>query len=124
MNTKRFALLAAGVMLVLGAWLVAAPPRFWLNWTKSVSPTAASGAQLVEQYECRNCHKIAGEGALKAPSLDGVTRAAGDPAQVTLRLWLRDPRAIKGDTAMPNFRLSDSEIEAILAYLNEVDTQP
>lgn len=31
---------------------------------------------------------------------------------VSLRLWLRNPRAIKGNTAMPNFRMSDSEIEA------------
>jgi mono/diheme cytochrome c family protein len=124
MKTKQLALLAAGLVLVLVAWLLLAPPRFWLNWTKSVPPAAATGAQLVEKYECRSCHKIAGEGALKAPSLEGVTRAAGDPAQVTLRLWLRDPRAVKGDTAMPNFRLSDSEIEAILTYLNEVDTQP
>lgn len=56
-----------------------------------------------------------------APNLDGVTLRSADPVHVTLRLWLRDPRAVKGDTAMPNFRLSDSEIEAILAYLVETD---
>ena len=41
--------------------------------------------------------------------------------QVALRLWLRDLGAVKGGAAMPNSRLSDSEIEAILAHLNEVD---
>ena len=40
---------------------------------------------------------------------------------MTLRLWLRDPRAIEDDTAMPDFRLSDSENNAIVAYLSEVD---
>lgn len=106
---------------MLITWFLLSPPRFWLNMTKAVAPTAEAGAQLVEQYECRTCHRIAGEGALKAPSLDGITLRSDDPVHVTLRLWLRDPGAVKGDTAMPNFRLSDSEIEAILAYLIETD---
>jgi mono/diheme cytochrome c family protein len=121
MSPKRIIILIGIAILLLVAWLSLAPPRIWLNTTKAVEPTAAVGAQLVEQYECRSCHKIAGEGALKAPSLDGITLRSDDPVQVTLRLWLRDPRAVKGDTAMPNFRLSDSEIEALLAYLSEVD---
>ncbi|HAJ34850.1 MAG TPA: hypothetical protein DCL15_04035 [Chloroflexi bacterium] len=121
MTPKRIVILAGIFVVLLVAWFVLAPPRFWLNMTKAVEPTAATGAQLVEQYECRNCHRIAGQGALKAPSLDGITLRSDDPVHVTLRLWLRDPRAVKGDTAMPNFRLSDSEIEAILAYLIEID---
>ena len=121
MSPKRIALLIGIVLLLLVAWFLLAPPRFWLNMTKAVEPTAAAGAQLVEKYDCRSCHRIAGQGALKAPSLDGVTLRRDDPDHAMLRLWLRDPRAVKGDTAMPNFRLSDSEIEAILAYLNEVD---
>jgi mono/diheme cytochrome c family protein len=121
MTPKRIAILLGILVVLLMAWFVLAPPRFWLNMTKAVAPTAATGAQLVDKYECRNCHRIAGTGALKAPSLDGVTLRSDDPVQVTLRLWLRDPRAVKGDTAMPNFHLADSEIEAILAYLSEVD---
>lgn len=121
MTRKRLALFAALILLGVAGWLFISPPRFWLNLTKSVEPTAATGARLVEQYECRDCHRIAGRGALKAPSLDGVTLRSDDPLHVTLRLWLRNPRAIKGDTAMPNFHLSDSEIEAILLYLIETD---
>ena len=123
MQPARMLIFAGVPIVLLVGWLLLSPPRFWLNWTKSVQPTAAVGAQLVEQYECRNCHKIAGEGALKAPNLDGIAKSEIDPAQVTLRLWLRDPSAVKRDTAMPNFRLSDSEIEAMLAYLNEADTR-
>lgn len=121
MNPKRLAILIGVLVVLLIAWFALAPPRFWLNMTKSVEPTAATGAQLVEQYACRSCHRIAGQGVLKAPNLDGITLRSNDPVHVTLRLWLRDPRAVKGDTAMPNFRLSDSEIEAILAYLIEID---
>ena len=121
MTPKRILILIVALALLVIAWFALAPPRFWLNMTKAVEPTAAVGAQLVEQYECRACHRIAGEGALKAPSLDDITLCSDDPVHVTLRLWLRDPGAVKGDTAMPNFRLSDSEIEAILAYLTEID---
>lgn len=121
MTTKRILILIGVLVILLVGWFVLAPPRFWLNMTKSVEPIAATGAQLVEKYECRACHRIAGQGALKAPSLDGITLRNNDPVHVTLRLWLRNPRAVKGDTAMPNFRLSDSEIEAILAYLIETD---
>ena len=121
MTPKRILILIGVLAVLLVVWFVLAPPRFWLNLTKAVEPTASTGAQLVEQYECRACHRIAGQGALKAPSLDGITLRSDDPVHVTLRLWLRDPQAVKGDTAMPNFRLSDSEIEAILAYLNEID---
>lgn len=121
MTPKRIAILIGVFAVLIVAWFMLAPPRFWLNMTKAVTPDATTGAQLVEQYECRNCHRIAGQGALKAPSLDGITLRSDDPVHVTLRLWLRDPRAVKGDTAMPNFRLSDSEIEAILAYLIEID---
>ena len=121
MKPKHIAILIGVLVVLFFAWFVLAPPRFWLNMTKSVAPTAATGAQLVEQYECRSCHRIAGTGAIKAPSLDGVTLRSDDLVHVTLRLWLRDPRAVKGDTAMPNFRLSDSEIEAILASLIEND---
>jgi cytochrome c2 len=110
------------LILFLVSWLTLRPPRPWLNLTKQVEPTAAVGAQLVEQYDCRSCHQIAGQGALKAPNLAGITQRATDPAQVTLRLWLQNPRTVRGNTAMPNFRLSDSEIDAMLLYLQAVDS--
>lgn len=110
------ALIIIGVML----WFVLSPPRFWLNLTKSVdlSQPEVTGVQLVDDYECRSCHQIGGGGALKGPSLDGITTQLDD---VSIRLWLRNPKAIKGDTAMPNFHLSDSEIEAIVAYLESLE---
>lgn len=120
-RVAKTALIAGAVFGLLGAlWLLIAPPRFWLNLTKRVDLTdaAATGEQLTRDYDCRGCHRVAGEGALKAPSLDDATERL-DP--VSLRLWLRNPRAVKGDTAMPNFRLSDSEVEAIVAYLEQLN---
>ena len=115
--------LIVGLAVVAVAWFLLSPPRFWLNLTKQVNPIPEVGAQLVDQYDCRSCHQIAGVGALKAPSLQGITQQTNDPAQVTLRLWLQNPKAVKNDTAMPNFYLSDSEIAAILAYLKQLDNQ-
>jgi cytochrome c1 len=43
-----------------------------------------------------------------------------DPALTMTRLWLRNPRAVQGSTAMPNFRLSDREIDAIILYLDSL----
>lgn len=111
--------MATGVAIVL-IWLWLFPPRWWLNVTKPVDLTdpVGAGMTLVEKYECRLCHVIGEEGISKGPILAGVTDRLD---AVSLRLWLRNPRAIKWDTAMPNFRLSDGEIEAIVAYLSALD---
>ena len=112
-------------MLVVGTaaiaiWLWFFPPRWWLNYMKPVdlaNPVSA-GKSIIAKYRCRQCHLIEGEGKAKGPNLDGVTDRLG---LVWLRLWLQDPRSIKWNTPMPNFQLSDPEIEAILSYLNELD---
>ena len=39
-----------------------------------------------------------------------------------MRVWLRNPKSMKSNTPMPNFHLSDSEIEAIMAYLESVQS--
>lgn len=110
-------------IIIIAVWFIVAPPRIWLNLTKSVEPTAQMGERLVAEYGCRGCHRIGGEGAIKATDLTGITRRVADPALVPLRLWLQNPKGVKPNTAMPNFRLSDSEIDAILMYLTEVDTE-
>ncbi len=111
--------MAAAVVAAI-LWLSFAPPRWWLNLTKPVdlSDPASAGAQIVEKYECRSCHRVDGQGATLAPYLNGVTERLDS---VSLRLWLRNPRAVKGNTAMPNFHLSDGEIEALVAYLQTLD---
>lgn len=121
----RRGIIGVGLILaVLVFWLTLRPPLFWLNLTAEVEPTVMVGAQLVEQNNCRGCHRIGGRGALTAPALDEVVRRQQeqDPALVVLRFWLRDPRAVKPNTAMPTFRLSDSQIEALLLYLQEQAT--
>jgi len=114
---RRALFIGIAVISLLFIWLHFFPPRAWLNLTKQVEVSPATGAALVEKYNCRNCHRIGGEGALVGPQLDGILEYK-DPD--VIRLWLHNPRAIKGNTPMPNFHLSDTEIEAIMAYLETI----
>lgn len=59
-------------------------------------------------------HPVSGSGALKAPDLTGVAQRLDEQM---LRAWLENRQAIKPNTAMPNLRLSDAAIDAIIAYL-------
>lgn len=120
---RRRAPVLAALAIATIIWLGLMPPRWWLNLTKKIDTTdpVRAGAALVEHYDCRRCHLIAGRGALNAPDLTGVTDRLD---RVSLRLWLRSPRAIDGDTAMPDFRLSDSEIDVIVAYFESLDRSP
>lgn len=120
MSRKQVAVILIVTAVFILFWLIFSPPRWWLNLTKSVdlSNPAVTGEQLVADYNCRRCHRVGGGGSLKAPDLAGVTERLDD---VSLRLWLRNPKAVKGNTPMPNFHLSDSEVEAIVAYLQKLD---
>jgi hypothetical protein len=76
---------------LIAAWLLIAPPRGWLNLTKPIdlSDPIGAGAQLIDQYECRKCHRIRAGGALKAPDLTGVAQRLDE---ATMRKWLEDPQ--------------------------------
>ena len=115
---RRIALPLILVVAALILWLLVAPSRLWFNRTNAIEASAAMGEQLVDRYACRECHQIKGQGALKGPNLDGVTERLDEE---TLRLWLRDPRAVRSGTAMPDFHLSDPEIEALVLYLEAID---
>lgn len=100
-------------------YLLLAPPRWYLNLTKRVDVSPETGAALVEKHDCRSCHVIGGEGAFKAPNLD---LAVQSKTLSTLGAWLANPRNMETNTAMPNVRLSDSEMEAILSFLAQQKT--
>ena len=121
MTRSRIVLALIVASVAIGAWLWLAPPRWWLNYIKPVdlADPVAAGEFVVAKYGCRDCHFIGDDGhQLKATNLNGVTDRLDS---VSLRLWLRDPRAIRWKTLMPNFDLSDPEIEAIAAYLNTLN---
>lgn len=78
----------------------------------------ARGIQLVHEKSCMVCHTIHGAGGQIGPILNGITDRYSDE---WLKEWLRDPQAVRSGSRMPNFRLSDDEIDAIIAYFHTLN---
>ena len=119
------------------AWMriraIAQPPAEFDGWVAtqrdSAQPAggdqAAQGKQLFARYACGNCHAIAGSefSGQAAPALTNFsgrqTIAAGvlENTPDNLARYLRNPHAVKPGNHMPNFRLSEAEVQALVAYL-------
>jgi mono/diheme cytochrome c family protein len=76
----------------------------------------SSGRALMNRVGCLGCHKIAGwdDWRSKAPDLGGL---ADETHVEWLRAWLKQPRSLRPNTWMPDFHLSDDEIEALVSFL-------
>jgi cytochrome c oxidase subunit 2 len=83
------------------------------------------GQRIFESTACVNCHTISGTAATGkfGPDLTHLmsreTIAAGAAANTheMLRLWIKSPDAIKPGSKMPAMGLSDSDVNAVTAYL-------
>jgi cytochrome c oxidase subunit II len=92
----------------------------------SAPGTASSNGQRVfESTACVNCHAVSGTPAKGqfGPDLTHLmsreTLAAGAAPNTPqmLRLWIRNPDAIKPGSKMPAMGLSDQEVDAVATYL-------
>lgn len=80
----------------------------------------AYGKALFAAKGCVQCHyhaAVPGSGTFGGPDVPDLTHHPLDPAY--LRRWLKNPSAVKPSTAMPTLGLSDDEIEALIAFLND-----
>ncbi|QQG35007.1 MAG: c-type cytochrome [Deltaproteobacteria bacterium] len=66
---------------------------------------------------CLGCHQLGGTGGSAGPSFDALQFGSGKLTKEYVQKWLKDPQAIKPDTAMPNLGLGDSDIEEITTFL-------
>ena len=80
---------------------------------------------LIRRYGCAGCHTI--------PGIEGATATVGPPLeQIGLRSylagridntpenmikWLRDPRSVDSQTAMPQTGITEADARNIAAYL-------
>ena len=107
--------------------------------TPTAGSLAAQGMDLFlgtngEGGQCIACHAIGGTpaGSPAGPNLTNFADPThecfagcdfetfnpdGTPNQEALAAWLRDPNAVKMGTKMPNYHLSEEEIDALVAYL-------
>jgi mono/diheme cytochrome c family protein len=104
------ALVVAG-LVALGLSFVGRPGAAATAGAPVVAPEALAeqGRALYRAKGCATCHDHQLNGA---PNLAVY---AIDPDFV--RTWLRDPSAVRPDTLMPTLRLSEAEIDALIAFL-------
>ena len=88
---------------------------------------AAKGRDIFRASACIGCHTIRGvSGGIIGPDLTHVgsrrTIAGGmlPNTPESLARWLRDAPAVKPGSLMPNLRLSDTEVAALVAYLGSL----
>lgn len=90
---------------------------------KGLTDSVARGKHVWEKHACINCHTIIGEGAYFAPELGNVFIRYGgdkDPKAATeaLKAWMKaQPSGVPGRRQMPQFNLSDSELDDLVAFL-------
>ena len=72
------------------------------------------GADVFQQYNCVACHQFYGLGGYMGPDLTNVTSKF---SPMYARAFI-----MNGTTSMPNFDLSDAELDALVAYLEFVDS--
>jgi cytochrome c oxidase subunit II len=106
-------------------------PEDFTEWVREQQRPAitdervAAGKRVFETTACINCHSINGTvangrfGPDLTHLMSRITIAAG-AAQNTpenLRLWIQKPEAIKRGSLMPAMKLSESDLDALVGYL-------
>lgn len=93
--------------------------------TPTIAP-ADYGRSLFVAKGCSSCHRHDGLNVERVSVTDNrtlveiiappdLTHYQPDPAFV--RVWLKDPKAVRPNTVMPDLGLKEVEIEALLAFL-------
>jgi cytochrome c oxidase subunit 2 len=94
-----------------------------------VSGPAADGRAVFARSGCARCHTVRGAGAAGTggPDLTHLASrdriAAGTLAmtEADLRAWVEDPHDTKEGVAMPAAELTEAELDALVAYLRELE---
>jgi len=87
-----------------------------------------AGKRIFETTACINCHAVSGTvangrfGPDLTHLMSRVTIASGAAENTTanLRLWIQDPEAIKPGSLMPAMKLSDTDLDALVRYMESL----
>lgn len=86
---------------------------------ENITPAVALGKKIWEDNNCVGCHTIMGEGAYFAPELGNVYTRRGPEF---IKSWIQSqPTKVEGRRQMPQFNLSEEELDAIVAFLKWTD---
>ena len=79
---------------------------------------AAQGKQIYQEKSCIVCHsQEIGPDLTHLGSRETLAAGVLTNTPDNLAKWLQNPQAVKPGSHMPNFNLSDSDIKALVAYL-------
>lgn len=89
---------------------------------ENITEAVVLGKKVWEDNNCIGCHTIMGEGAYFAPELGNVYERRGPNF---IKAWIKAmPTNAPGRRQMPQFNLSEEELDAMVAFLkwtNEID---
>ncbi len=90
--------------------------RCHINENLKLTPALNRGRQEISELNCIGCHDLYG-GYKKSfiPSLNGIGNKVVNRNWLTH--WLKNPREIRPQTKMPNFILSNKEVEILSDFL-------
>jgi len=85
------------------------------------------GKEVWENNNCIGCHTLLGEGAYFAPELGNVYQRYGESREaIKAFIQFRPAEGIPGRRSMPQFNLTDEELDAVvefLVYSSQINTQ-
>jgi cytochrome c2 len=89
------------------------------------SAAASNGQRVFESTACVNCHAVSGTPAKRqfGPDLthlmsrETIAAGAAPNTPEMLRLWIKNPDAIKPGSKMPAMGLSEQDVDAVATYL-------
>ena len=92
----------------------------------AITEKVARGKQVWENNNCIGCHTLLGEGAYFAPELGNVYKRFGNSTEAIVGfIRSRPAEGVPGRRSMPQFNLSDEELNAVaefLKYSSEINT--
>lgn len=93
---------------------------------QNITPEVARGKLVWEKNDCIGCHTLLGEGAYFAPELGNVYTRFGNSKEAIIGFIKGRPvDGIPGRRSMPQFNLSDEDLNALAEFLkwsSEINT--
>jgi nitric oxide reductase subunit C len=89
---------------------------------ENLTDTVVLGKKVWEVNNCIGCHTLLGEGAYFAPELGNVYTRFGDSTDAIKGYIMSRPvDGVPGRRSMPQFNLTEEELEAVAQFLKYID---
>ena len=120
-GARNFFILGTVVCTAVFVWLTidthtTIPKR---THTDQLTDAVVLGKRVWHKHNCNDCHTIVGIGGYYSPD---VTKAYSTRGEAWLKVFLKNPESPDPKRRkMPNFNLSEDEINELIAYFKWVD---